>query len=105
MALGKKNEVTGTTGRVQTGNANNDTREKAVAFVNLDYPTRDGGKKRLTSLALMASDPFHAQLIAALEDPATREVRVQQIVARLLGSVNFTKVGDAAELALDFDAA
>lgn len=102
MAMGDKatQKNTGTaTGRVQTGNA--DTREKAVAFINFDFPTKNGEKKRLTSLALMESDPFHAQLIDYLSDPTTREEHVAKVVAKLIGSVNFVKTGDAAVLDLD----
>lgn len=99
MALGNKNEQAQTS-RVQTGNGQQDTREKAAAFWNWDFPTKDGDKKRMTSLALMASDPFHAQILEYLSDPATREERIKQLTAKLIGSVNFIKTGDAALLDL-----
>lgn len=101
MAMGDKATQKNTgaaAGRVQTGNA--DTREKAVAFWNWDFPTKNGEKKRMTSLALMESDPFHAQIIEFLADPETREERVAQLTAKLIGSVNFIKTGDAALLDL-----
>lgn len=97
-ATGKNNGAAA--GRVQTGNASGDTREKAVAFLNIDFPTKNGEKKRLTSLALMESDPFHAQIIEYLADPATREENTAKVIAKLLGSCNFTKTGDAALLDL-----
>lgn len=98
MALGDKATGTTQTSRVQTAAA--DTREKAVAYINFDLPTKDGEKKRMTSLALMASDPFHAQVIDYLSDPVTRDARVAQVTAKLIGSVNFIKTGDAALLDL-----
>lgn len=102
MAMADKKDAAANkgTGRVQTGNASGDTREKAVAFWNFDFPTKSGEKKRMTSLALMESDPFHAQIIEFLSDPETREERIAQLTAKLLGSVNFIKTGDAALLDL-----
>lgn len=100
MALEEKATARTATTRVQTGNAQADSREKAVAFINFDFPTKNGEKKRLTSLALMESDPFHAQLIDFLQDPATREENVAKVVAKLIGTVNFVKTGDAALLDL-----
>lgn len=98
MALGDKANKGQPESRVQQGN--NDTREKAVAFINWDLPTKSGEKKRMQSLALVESDPFHAQIIDYLSDPATREERVAILTAKLIGSVNFTKTGDAALLDL-----
>jgi hypothetical protein len=102
MALGdkanSKNTGNNTADRVQQGN--NDTREKAVAYINWDLPTKDGDKKRMSSLALVSSDPFHAQLIDYLSDPATRDERVKLVTAKLIASVNFIKTGDAALLDL-----
>lgn len=99
MAL-KDKPATTQTSRVQTGNAQADTREKAVAFINFDFPTKNGEKKRLVSLALVESDPFHKQLIDFLSDPATRDENVAKVTAKLIGSVNFQKTGDAALLDL-----
>lgn len=101
MAMGDKANKDTTGSRVQQGAGKAETREKAVAFLNIDFPTKNGEKKRLTSLALMESDPFHAQLIDYLSDPETREANTAKIVAKLLGSVNFIKTGDAALLDLD----
>lgn len=98
MALGDK--ANQQTSRVQTGAGQQDTREKAAAFWNFDFPTKDGDKKRLTSLALMQSDPFHAQILEYLSDPATREERIKLLTAKLIGTVNFIKTGDAALLDL-----
>lgn len=97
MALGENAKQTGS--RVQTANAA-DTREKAVAFINFDFPTKNGEKKRLVSLALVESDPFHKQLIDFLQDPATRDENIAKVTAKLIGTVNFSKVGDAALLDL-----
>lgn len=101
MALGEKaNKSTGTNAADRVQQGNNDTREKAVAFINFDLPTKSGEKKRMVSLGLVSSDPFHAQLIDYLSDPVTRDERVAQVTAKLIGSVNFIKTGDAAVLDL-----
>lgn len=99
MALQEGKKPAGNS-RVQTGAASADTREKAVAFINFDFPTRNGEKKRLISLALMESDPFHKQLIDFLQDPANRDDNIAKVTAKLIGTVNFTKTGDAALLDL-----
>lgn len=88
------------TSRVQTGSGNTDTREKAVAFINIDFPTKNGEKKRLVSFGLMASDPFHQQLIDFLNDPETRDANIAKVTQKLIGSVNFIKTGEAALLDL-----
>lgn len=100
MALDKETTNNKTGGRVQTGGQQQDNREKAVAFINFDFPTKNGEKKRLVSLALMESDPFHKQLIDFLADPATRDENVAKVTGKLIGTVNFSKVGDAAILDL-----
>lgn len=96
MAMKEKPAVG--TSRVQTGAG--DTREKATAYINWDLPTKDGGTKRMAALALVPSDTFHAQILDYLSDPVTREERVKVLTSKLLGSVNFTKTGDAAVLDL-----
>lgn len=100
MALKDSNKPATGTSRVQTGAPAADTREKAAAFINFDLPTKSGEKKRMVSLALNASDPFHAQLLEYLSDPETREANVAKVTSKLIGSINFAKVGDAAVLDL-----
>lgn len=95
MAMGDKAK---NTSRVQQGNT--ETRERAVAWLNFDLPTRSGEKKRFVSLGLMESDEFHKQVIDYLADPETREAGIEMITKKLILTVNFIKTGDAAVLDL-----
>lgn len=88
--------------------AQNNSWEKAAAFINIALPTRNGGDPvRLDAIKLKVSNVVHNQIIDLLKDadPAERAKILEQIKQRLVLDFQLIRADEDKELDLGLDPA